>query len=130
MNIFSGFIKIENNCIYYDYEGVLLLEENVTDKKFKMKDSDSDFSGGNCRVIKNRLVFNIYRVCAPEEAFTNEKREKDYVDNNIFLKNILGKESEVMRWGNVYNFDNGNISSVNDVKQGFAYLSIAVDYRV
>lgn len=127
MNIISDFLKIEDGFIVCDEKKIVLLEEKMGVEKFKLKGNDSDFEMVSCRVIKGEVVFNIYRPCSPEEAFTNEKRRNDYFNNNAFLENILGKEDESHRWGNVYSFKNGSVSSVDDMKQGFAYLSVVLN---
>lgn len=124
MNIIPDFLKIEDGSIVFDKKNIILLEEKMGVEKFKLKGNDRNFERVSCRLINGEVVFNIYRPCSPEEAFTNEKRRSDYFNNNAFLENILGKEDESHRWGNVYHFKNGSISSVNDMKQGFAYLSV------
>ena len=89
-----------------------------------MKEHNSIFDQISCRKIGENLVFNIYRTCSYKEAFTNEKREIDHAKNNYFLRNLLGEKCEYKQWGYVYHFKNGSLSSVNDIKQGFAYLPV------
>lgn len=93
-------------------------------ESFKVKEHNSIFDQISCRKIGENLVFNIYRTCSYKEAFTNEKREIDHAKNNYFLRNLLGEKCEYKQWGYVYHFKNGSLSSVNDIKQGFAYLPV------
>ena len=52
------------------------------------------------------------------------KKEKLIMLKNSFLRNLLGEKCESKQCGYVYHFKNGSLSSVNDIKQGFAYLSV------